>query len=170
MTSDDAFHLTPHDVRAQEFSKTMRGYDRAQVDEFRERVANELERVTRERVQADERLRSHQEQLSAFREREKAMNEALIAAQQLRADAREHMDRESEIMLREARAEAQSILEKARVEERSARQRAEAAARQATAYVQGFRSFVERHLGEIRLLEGHADSGATFLGDGDGAR
>jgi DivIVA domain-containing protein len=172
MMTDDAFHLTPHDVRAQEFAREMRGYARAQVDEFRERVAAELDRVLRERAQFEERVRGMQEQLAAFRERERAMNEALIAAQQLRADARAHMDREAEVVLREARAEAQAIVERAKVEERLARQRADAAAKQAAAYVQGFRAFVERHLGEIRLLEGHADAGLGFAagtnGDGQG--
>ena len=33
--SDDAFHLTPSDVRAQEFQRVFRGYDPAQVEEFK---------------------------------------------------------------------------------------------------------------------------------------
>lgn len=171
--TDDAFHLTPHDIRAQEFARVMRGYDKAQVDEFRERVAAEFDRVVRARVALEERARGLQEQLVAYRDRERAMNEALIAAQQLREDARAHMDREAEVLLREARAEAQAIVEKAKLDERLARQRAEAAARQATAYVQGFRAFVERHLGEIRLLEGHTENGAGFMApetSGDDAR
>ena len=65
--SDDAFHLTPSDVRAQEFQRTFRGYDPAQVDEFRNRVAEELERLVRERAKLDERLTGFQEQLRAFR-------------------------------------------------------------------------------------------------------
>lgn len=161
--TDDAFGLTSHDIRHQEFSRGMRGYDVRQVDEFRERIAAAYERLMRDRAQSDERLRSLTEQLTAFRERERAMNDALIAAQQLRADARVHMDKEAEIVLREARAEGQKLLEQARTEEKLARQRAEAAVKQAAAYVAGFRSFVERHLGEIRVLEDHADAGSSLL-------
>ncbi len=44
---DESFHLTPLDVRRTDFPASLRGYDKARVDEFRDRVANELERLTR---------------------------------------------------------------------------------------------------------------------------
>ena len=76
-------------------SLSLRGYDRAQVDQFKLQVAEELERLVRDRMQAEERLKSAQEQLRGYRERERAMNEALVAAQQLRADSREQAEREA---------------------------------------------------------------------------
>ena len=78
--SDEAFHLTPGDIRAQEFQRVFRGYEPAQVEEFRGRVAEELDRLLRERGKLEERVQNFQEQLRAFRERERAMNEALLAA------------------------------------------------------------------------------------------
>ena len=42
---DESFHLTPLDVRRTGFPAALRGYDKARVDEFRDRVANELERL-----------------------------------------------------------------------------------------------------------------------------
>ena len=113
MSDDHAFHLTPLDVRSQEFARALRGYDRAQVDEFKLAISEELERLLRDRAQHEERLRGAQEQLRAFRDRERAMNEALVAAQQLRVDSREQAEREAELVLREARAEAERILERA---------------------------------------------------------
>ena len=41
---DETFHLTPLDVRRYEFGRAMRGYDPARVDQFREQVAEEMER------------------------------------------------------------------------------------------------------------------------------
>ena len=41
----DEFRLTPVDVRRMEFPKSMRGYDQGRVDDFREQVADELERL-----------------------------------------------------------------------------------------------------------------------------
>ena len=72
MSDDHAFHLTPLDVRSQEFARAMRGYDRAQVDEFKLAISEELERLLRDRAQQEERLRGTQEQLRAFRDREHA--------------------------------------------------------------------------------------------------
>ena len=82
---------------------------RAQVDEFKLAVSDELERLLRERAQHEERLRSAQEQLRGFRDRERAMNEALVAAQQLRVDSRAQAEREAELVVREAKTEAERI-------------------------------------------------------------
>ena len=165
--SDDAFHLTPHDVRAQEFGRVIRGYDPVQVDEFKGRVSEELERLLRDRVQFEERLKNVQEQLKAYRERERALNEALVAAQQLRADSKQQSEREAESILRTARQEAEQVIaharqeaatfvDRARYDERAVRERGEAAARQFTVYVASFRALLERQLAELDVLQGHA--------------
>lgn len=153
MSDDHAFHLTPLDVRSQEFTRALRGYDRNQVNEFKLAISEELERLLRDRAQQEERLRSVQEQLRSFRDRERAMNEALVAAQQLRVDSRAQAEREAELVLREAKMEAERILERARQEEAVVRERADSAARQFTAYVSSFRTLLERHLGEVDGLQ-----------------
>ena len=47
MEQDDAFHLTAVDVRRYEFQTVMRGYDRERVDQFKNQVADEMERLMR---------------------------------------------------------------------------------------------------------------------------
>jgi DivIVA domain-containing protein len=168
--SDDAFHLTPLDVRTQEFSRALRGYDRGQVDEFMRRISEELDLLVRDRAQHEERLRSAQEQLRAFRERERAMNDALVAAQQLRAETRSQAEREAELVLREARMEAERIVGRAQREEEVVRERADSAERQFAAYIAGFRALLSRHLGEVEGLElpprGLAGADGSVGGDG----
>lgn len=159
--TDDAFHLTPLDVRSQDFAVGFRGYDRAQVNEFKLAISEELERLLRDRAQHEERLRSAQEQLRAFRDRERAMNEALIAAQQLRVDSRAQAEREAELVVREAKAEAERILERAHQDEAVVRERSDGAARQFTAYVASFRTLLERHLGEVDGLQRRASPSST---------
>jgi DivIVA domain-containing protein len=154
--TDDSFQLMPHDVRAQQFARAMRGYAPVEVDEFKNRVAEAMDRMLRDKLQAEERLRSALEQLKAYREREHALNEALVAAQQLRTDSRAQAEREAELVLREARAEGERIIERSAVEERRVRERADAAARQFSAYVAGFRSLLQRQLAELEVLEGHS--------------
>ena len=156
--TDDAFHLTPHDVRAQEFPSAIRGYNRVQVDEFKLRVSEEIERLLRERIQWEERLKNMQEQLRAFRERERAMNEALIAAQQLRTDAQAQADRESEAHIREAKAQAMLIVSQAQQDERGIRERSDAAQRQFASYLANFRALLERQLAEVEGLQSHTQA------------
>jgi DivIVA domain-containing protein len=151
---DGAFHLTPLDVRKQEFRKSLRGYEPTGVEDFRMRVADELERVLRERSVLEERVSALTDQLRAFRERERAMNEALVAAQQLRQDTRAAAEREAQVTAREAQAEARRILDEARATETEVRARIGEAERQFAGYLQGFRALLERQLAELRALEG----------------
>jgi hypothetical protein len=81
------------------------------------------------------------------------MNEALVAAQQLRVDSREQAEREAELVLREARTEAERIMERATQEEAVVRERSDGAARQFSAYVSSFRTLLERQLGELDGLQ-----------------
>jgi DivIVA domain-containing protein len=151
----DAFNLTPHDIRKQEFRKTLRGYDTLGVEDFRVRVADALERAIRERQILEERVSALTEQLRVFREREKAMNEALVAAQQLRQESRATAEREGQVILREAEAAAKRLLDEAKNAESAVKMRMAETERQFQQYVGGFRALLERQLAELRALDGH---------------
>ncbi len=151
--TDHAFHLTSHDVRAQEFQKVLRGYDPAQVDEFKQRLAEEIDRLVRERVQLDERIRSMSEQLKSYRDRERAMNEALVSAQQLRTETQQQVERERELSIREARSEAERIVEAARGEAQRLQHANESARLQFHGYVVSLRQLLERQLAELAALD-----------------
>jgi len=153
--NDEAFNLTPHDIRKQDFRKTLRGYDTLGVDDFRVRVADALERAIRERQILEERVNALTEQLRVFREREKAMNEALVAAQQLRQDSRATAEREGQVILREAEAAAKRLLDEAKNAESAVKTRMAETERQFQQYVGGFRALLERQLAELRALDGH---------------
>jgi cell division initiation protein len=151
---DDSFHLTPLDVRRQEFRRSLRGYEPLGVEDFRMRVAEELERVLREKSVLEERVAALTEQLRVFRERETAMNEALVAAQQLREETRTSAEREAQVILREAEAEGRQRLDAADRDEEDTRQRLAEVQRQFAAYLAGFRALLDRQLAELRILEG----------------
>jgi DivIVA domain-containing protein len=151
--SDEAFTLTPLDIRKQEFRKTLRGYDTLGVEDFRARAADALERAIRDRSILEERLSALTEQLRVFREREKAMNEALVAAQQLRQETRVASERESQIIIREAEGEAKRILDEARAAEGVIQVRMAETERQFQQYLGGFRALLERQLAELRALD-----------------
>jgi DivIVA domain-containing protein len=146
---DESFHLTPIDVRRYDFSRALRGYDPARVDTFREQVAAELERLNRVNQEMEAKAKGFHEQLRAYRERDKALNEALISAQQLRAETREQAEREAQLILREARAEAERLVESARGEVRRLVNEVDALERSRRTYLAQMRSLVERQLADI---------------------
>jgi len=163
--TDDAFHLTSHDVRAQEFQRVLRGFDPTQVEEFKQRMAEEIDRLIRERVQLDERVKGMSEQLKSYRDRERAMNDALVSAQQLRSETQVQVEREREVMLREAQAQAglvlleahtevERILQVARNEEQRLAHGNELVRRQFQGYLQSYRQLLERQIAELSVLGG----------------
>jgi DivIVA domain-containing protein len=152
--TDESFYLTPLDVRRFDFgSKAFRGYDEKKVEEFRNQVVEELERLTRVNQELESKARGFHEQLRAFRERDKALNEALVSAQQLRSEIREQAEREAQLILREARAEADRLLDSVRAELRSLEAELAALERSRIAYIGQLRSLVERQLAELTAAE-----------------
>jgi DivIVA domain-containing protein len=153
MEQDDAFRLTAVDVRRYDFGTAMRGYDRARVDQFKEQVADELERLTKLNQELDDKARGFHEQLRAFRERDRALNDALISAQELRADMKTQASGEAGLIIREAHAEALRIAESARTEVASLRLELEGLERSRRAYLAQIKIFAERHLAEVAAAE-----------------
>lgn len=167
MMDDDAFHLTPLDVRRYEFGSALRGYDRVRVDQFREQVAGELERLARLNQELEGKARNFHEQLRAFRERDKALNDALVSAQQLRSEMRDQAEREAQLILREAEAEGARLVDAAQGEVRRLQEEIGALERQRRSNVAQLRHLLERQLAELSAAEqAQADSAAAHTDAG----
>ena len=146
--------LTPLEVRKKkgDFRRGMRGYDPQAVDDFLDLVADRLEQLVRENSSMTERLGRVEEQVSDYRERERALTEALVTAQEMREEMRKQIEREVELKRREAEADAESI----RSEAAQTREREEESIRRLRArqsqFVQSYRSFLERELSELAVM------------------
>jgi DivIVA domain-containing protein len=147
------FHLTALDARRFDFGNALRGYDRARVDQFREQVAEELERLSRANQELDQKAHNFHEQLKTFRERDKALNEALVSAQQLRGEIKEQAEREAQLILREAQAQADKLLQTVRDELRRSEEEVQALWRTRRTYLAQLRHHLERQLTELNAAE-----------------
>ena len=151
--TDELFHLTPLDVRRYEFGRALRGYDPARVDQFRDQVADAMDRLIRQNQELEAKARSLHDQLKSFRERESSINDALVTAQQLRAEMRTQAEREAQLTLREAQMQAEGILSGAQNEIRRVEDELAALERFRRNYLTQLRVFVERQLSEITAAE-----------------
>jgi DivIVA domain-containing protein len=147
--------LTPLDVRKKkgDFRKVMRGYDPEAVDNFLDEVAARFEELVRENTALAAKAEGMTDAITDYRQRERAMNEALVSAQQLREDMREQATRESDFLLREARTEGERIVAEARRAAGGAAESLKRLQAQRTRYLRLFRALVERQLGEIEQEE-----------------
>jgi DivIVA domain-containing protein len=103
--------LTPLDIRKKrgDFGKQLRGYDPDEVDSFLELVAERLEALVKENLTLKERSERLGEQVQSQVGREKAVQEALVTAQELREDILNQARREADLVQREAQAHADQI-------------------------------------------------------------
>ena len=150
---DESFHLTSLDVRRFDFGRSLRGYNPEKVEQFREQIAEEIDRLSRVNADLDTKARSFHEQLRAFRERDKALNEALVSAQQLRAEVRDQAEREAQLVLKEARSEGERIVEAARSEVRRMEQELDSLDRSRRTYLAQMRTLLARQLSEVEASE-----------------
>ncbi len=150
--TEHEFRLTPVDVRSQEFPRAFRGFDPVTVEDFRSRVAEELERLLKERAALEQRIEALNHEIEGLRNREQAINEAVVLAQQVKEDARTAAERGADLVLREARATAEDLVREARMTEQQLRRNIEAAQHQFSAYVSSFRRLLDRHAAQIDAL------------------
>lgn len=97
--------LTPNDIRSFEFPSKMRGYDKEEVDNFLEQIAQELEQSRQENVKLQTELDSLRMQVSNLKQNEDIIKSAAI-------DARRNADQTMAV----AKKEAQALLAKAKEE------------------------------------------------------
>jgi cell division initiation protein len=146
--------LTPLEVRKKkgDFRRVMRGYEAGPVDDFLDLAADRMDELVRENAQLNDRVRRLEEQVRDYRDRERALTEALVTAQEMREEMREQSSREAEIARREAEAEAERIRHEAEL----ARDRELEAIRQLRErqhqLVAGYRILLERELAEITVV------------------
>ena len=161
--------MTPLDVRNKrgDFKKIMRGYDPQEVDIFLELVAERLEALVREAIQLRERAETLQVQVDAQTGREQAVQDALVTAQELRAEMQNQAQREAENIVKEAQVEARQIMAAADTEARGKLRGIERRLdqgqrvlddleRSRSRFLKEFRSLLEREIDVVSVEESRA--------------
>jgi len=147
--------LTPLDVRKKkdDLRRTVRGYDPGQVDSFLDLVADRLEAVVQEEVRLKEQVTLLRERLGGFEERERALNEALIAAQELREEARLQAEKQAGLRIQEADQHAERVVSEARRSAEDSERALEDLHARRASYLRGMRSLLDRFLAEVSYEE-----------------
>jgi len=147
--------LTPLDVRKKkgDFRRVMRGYDPDAVDNFLDEVVARMEELVRDNQSLGQRVGQMTDAIADYRERERAMNEALVSAQQLREGMREQAQREADLVLREARGEGERIVADAKRQVTFALEALRRVQAQRVRFLRLFRALVERQISEIEQEE-----------------
>jgi len=106
--------ISPIEIRQQEFTKKIRGFDPEEVQNFLESLAEEFEKLNSENESLKEELESLTEQINEYKKIEKNLQDTLLKAQDSSAKSMEATKKQTSLMIKEAELKASQIIEKAR--------------------------------------------------------
>ena len=106
-------NITPLDITQKQFKKVFRGLDPEEVEAFLGLVAVELEALLKDYANLNDVAQRRAEQLAEYRERERALQETLVAAQRASEEIRDSARKEAEITISDAELQAEKIVQAA---------------------------------------------------------
>jgi len=101
--------ITPMDIEQQEFSKSFRGYNEEEVDDFLDKIVKDYEELINENVRLNEEIERMQEKLKEFSEIEETLRSALLNAQKSAEDMKGRVESEAKIIIEKAELEAKAL-------------------------------------------------------------
>ncbi|OGL13239.1 MAG: hypothetical protein A3J45_11020 [Candidatus Rokubacteria bacterium RIFCSPHIGHO2_02_FULL_69_13] len=153
--------ISPLDIRQQQFTvRTFRGFDSQEVDAFLDDVAEDYEAVLKENALLKEQVAGFEERARGLAERERALQDTLIATQRLGDEMKAAARREAELHTREAELRGEKILEEIRGEEAKLRSEVQALRRTRRQLIEDLRSTLESYQ-RLMSAEFGDDAGGT---------
>lgn len=108
--------FTPYSIKAQDFNKAFRGFDKDEVRAYLSNLANEFEKLQIENNFQNDKILNTSEEISEFKKLEKTLQLTLVSAQESTSKAVESARKQSQLIIKEAEIRANQIIEKANKE------------------------------------------------------
>ena len=105
--------LTPMDIHNKEFSRSFRGYNEDEVDQFLDNIVDEFEKLYKENMELKDRINSLVDQINQFKTMEKTLKDTLVTAQKTADEVTALAQKKSDMIIKEAEEQARKIREKA---------------------------------------------------------
>lgn len=102
--------LKPMDIHNKEFKKSVRGYDPEEVDDFLDEIIVDFEKMQRELDLLRNQLSTYSESMTTYKERESALNNALISAQQFADNIKAEAEISAKKIVEDADRKAKNII------------------------------------------------------------
>lgn len=101
------------DIEQQEFSRSFRGYNEEEVDDFLDKIVKDYEELINENVRLNEEIEKMKERLKEFSEIEETLRSALLNAQKSAAEMKGKVENEAKIIIEKAGMEAEMVRQRA---------------------------------------------------------
>jgi cell division initiation protein len=101
--------ITPMDIEQQEFTRSFRGYNEEEVDDFLDKIVKDYEELINENVRLNEEIEKMQEKLKEFGEIEESLRRALLDARKSAEEMKGRVENEAKVIIEKAKMEAKAL-------------------------------------------------------------
>jgi cell division initiation protein len=122
--------ITPLEIRQKTFERTLRGYDKDEVNAFLLSLSQEWERTVDEAREWRIKLESTEKEVAKLREVESSLFRTLKTAETTGASVIDQANKSAELTLRESQMKAEALMTEAKTKARNTIEEAEMTARQ----------------------------------------
>ena len=105
--------ISPLEIRKREFAVRFRGYDKAEVAQFLEALAEDLEEIFRSLDELERQNARLTEENVRHRETESTLQQTLVMAQKSADGVRNNAEREADLVVAEAEGKAERLMHQA---------------------------------------------------------
>ena len=106
--------FSPFSIKAQEFSKSLYGYDKEEVRAFLESLASEVEKLQKDNDKLISQIDQNAEEITEFKKLEKSLQSTLLNAQESSSRSVESAKKQNQLIIKEAEIKANQLIEKAK--------------------------------------------------------
>ncbi len=111
---DDIEKITPLDIEEKEFSRSFRGYNIDEVDDFLDKVARNYEFLAKENHHLKKQLEDMRQKLEEYKKDEEMFRKTLVTAQKRSEEIEREAERKRDLIVKEAELEAERIIQDAK--------------------------------------------------------
>lgn len=105
--------ITPIEIKEHRFKKGLMGFDKNEVNALMGIIAETIEELAKQNNKLEEKIKDMATKLFEHEEREKILRETITTAQKMVEDLKNNAKKEAELIISEARIQADELVKKA---------------------------------------------------------
>lgn len=138
--------LTPLEVQTAEFSKSLRGYNEKEVDEFLNEVMMSMEQLINENIDLKEKSERLEKEIKRYNTIEKTLSDTLVVAKQTADDVADNAKKKAEVIIEKAEEEAKRKIHTANQEVLQVRNQYEEAKKEMIVFKTRFKTLLHSQM------------------------
>ena len=161
--------ITPLDIQQKKFPVTFRGFNKEEVVSFLGDIRDGVEEISRENLSLREELSKTNRELEDYKNVESSLRNMLIATQQMVEEYKGNIQKEAEIIKKEAELKANNMLETAHQKVIKMHEDISELKRLRGHFLGEVRRLIENHFRMLVFYEDTAAENNTYSGINDGS-